>query len=155
MRKMLVLLLVSTATLGLSQDRKAADKAKSIFEAWNSHDPEKVAAMYSDDVVYEDVPFGEAARGHDAMRKFATDFFASVPDVKIEVVNSFVENGRGHLEWVFSGTDKGLFNSGKLFSIHGASIFEMRGDKIVHNKDYYDTASIMKQVGALKNGPGQ
>ena len=148
-RSAVVLFVLAAVCLAGAQD-KAADAATKAFEAWNSHDAEKVASMYAADIVYEDVPFGESAKGTAEMKKFATGLFTSVPDVKIEVTTSFVANGHGYLEWVFSGTDKGFYNTGKRFSIHGASVFEMRDGKIVHNRDYYDTGSIMKQVGALK-----
>lgn len=58
---------------------------------------------------------------------------------------------RGSVEWVFSGADVGLYKTGKKFSVRGASIYERRGGKFAANRDYYDVASIMSQVGVLAN----
>jgi Predicted ester cyclase len=105
--------------------------------------------LYTDDVIYEDVPFGLIARGHAELRKMAANFFAGVPDLKLEVVGSTSMGNRGTVEWVFSGTDVGLYKTGKKFSVLGASVYELRGGKFFANRDYYDSASIMRQVGVL------
>ncbi len=119
------------------------------FAAWNSHDPDKVVTYYSEDVVYEDVAYGAVNHGRDELRKFAAGFIEAVPDLKLEVVSSSIHNGHGVAEWVLSGTDKGLYKTGKKFSVRGASVFEMRGGKCSSNKDFYDLATIMRQVGVL------
>jgi ketosteroid isomerase-like protein len=72
-----------------------------------------------------------------------------VPDLKLEVVRHMETGDRGSVEWVFSGTDVGLYKTGKKFSVRGASVYEMRGGKFSSNRDYYDAASIMRQVGVL------
>ncbi|MGZ4787292.1 MAG: ester cyclase [Terriglobales bacterium] len=134
-----------------AQEHKASasDTAKKIFKAWNLHDADKLAAFYTDDVVYEDVAYGDSAHGQAELKKFASDFFAAVPDLKIEVVGATVHDGRGSLEWVLSGTDVGLYKTGKKFKVRGASLFTMRGEKFASSKDFYDVATIMKQVGVL------
>ena len=90
-----------------------------------------------------------AGLGRAELRETAADFFASDGDVKFEVVNSWVHNGHGVLEWVWRGVDKGEFKTGKPFSIRGLSIIEVRDGKISRNRDYYDIATKMRDVGAL------
>jgi steroid delta-isomerase-like uncharacterized protein len=119
------------------------------FDAWNAHDPDKVVSLYTDDVVYEDVAFGLRAHGHAELRKMVADFFTAIPDLKLEIVSNASTGDRGSVEWVFSGTDVGLYKSGKKFSVRGASIYELRGGKFSGNRDYYDSAAIMRQVGTL------
>lgn len=132
-----------------SDDTAAGSLTAAAIAAWNAHDPDKVAASYDDSVVYEDVPYGMVAHGRTELRKLAADFFAAVPDLKLETVR--VTGGRdyGAAEWVFSGTDVGLYKTGKQFSVRGVSVFELRGGKVSRNRDYYDSAAIMRQVGAL------
>ncbi len=128
---------------------KSTDLVVTEFAAWNAHDAEKVASLFTDDVVYEDVAFGMVAHGHAEMRKMASDFFANVPDFKLELVSKTFMGNHGSVEWVFSGTDVGLYKTGKKFSVRGASIYELRGGKFSANRDYYDAAAIMRQVGVL------
>jgi steroid delta-isomerase-like uncharacterized protein len=116
--------------------------------AWNSHDPAKIVALFAEDGVYEDIPFGSTNRGPAALRKYAADYFAAVPDMKTVVTGSAVKNGVGYVEWVFSGTDVGLYKTGKPFSIRGVSIIAAKNGRITRDRDYYDLAALMKQVGA-------
>jgi steroid delta-isomerase-like uncharacterized protein len=119
------------------------------FAAWNAHDADKVAAVYTSDVSYEDVAFGEKAHGSAELKKMVQGFFEAVPDLKLDVVDVKTSGNYGSVEWTFSGTDKGLYKTGKKFSVRGASVFQIRGGKFSSNKDYYDSASIMRQVGVL------
>ncbi len=150
-----VVLIVLIVLAGMRADGQEKGKVagsgflQQAFAAWNSHDPDKVVTFYTEDVVYEDVAYGIVNHGRSELRKFAAGFFEAVPDLKLEVVSSSVHNGHGVAEWVLSGTDTGLYKTGKKFSVRGASVFEMRGGKCLSNKDFYDFATIMRQVGVL------
>jgi steroid delta-isomerase-like uncharacterized protein len=135
-----------------SADNKP-DLVQGQFAAWNSHDPDKVVSFYTDDVVYEDIAFGLKAQGQEQLRRLAADFFTGVPDMKLEVISSTSMGNRGSVEWVFSGTDVGIYKTGKKFSVRGASVYEIRGGKFSSNRDYYDSANIMRQVGILPTTP--
>ena len=124
-----------------------------LFTAWNSHDPEKVAACFTEDIVYEDVAQGHISRGRDEVHKWAEGAFFGVEDLKFEILLSNVHKGHGTAEWIVSGTDKGLFDTGKNFSVHGVSIYEVRHGKISRYKEFYDVATIMRQVGVLPSRP--
>jgi steroid delta-isomerase-like uncharacterized protein len=144
------LLMVATWLVALyGGSAAAADNiAAKWAAAWNSHDPEKVVALFAENGVYEDIPFGSTNRGTAALRKYAADYFAAVPDMKTTVTSSSVKNGGGYLEWVFSGTDVGLYKTGKPFSLRGVSIIVTKNGRVTSDRDYYDLASLMKQVGA-------
>lgn len=118
-------------------------------DAWNSHDVSRVLAVFTDDVFYEDVTFGLAVHGSAELRDFAQFFFTAVPDLHLQCTTTFVAGRHGSIEWVFSGTDVGVFKTGKRFSVRGGSVIEVRGHKISRNSDYYDAATIMRQVGLL------
>lgn len=148
-----VVVIISLCCLGAVNSRdKSADLVQKQYAAWNAHDADQVASFYTDDVVYEDVAFGLKAQGRAELRKVAADFFVSIPDLKLEIVSHMETGNRGSVEWVFSGTDVGLYKTGKKFSVRGASVYELRGGKFASNRDYYDAASIMRQVGVLPAG---
>ncbi len=123
--------------------------AESWIAAWNSHDPAKWATHFTSDIYYEDVTFGEINRGSEEGKKFAAEFFESVPDLKLELANSSIQGEHGSIEWILSGTDKGVYKTGKPFRVRGASIITIKNGKISRSVDYYDAATIMKQVGLL------
>jgi steroid delta-isomerase-like uncharacterized protein len=134
---------------GASSMNKSTNLVQSNFAAWNAHDADKVASLYTEDVIYEDVAFGLAAHGRTELRKMAADFFANIPDLKLEIVRTTSSDNGGSVEWVFSGTDMGLYKTRKKFSVRGASVYEIRGGQFSGNRDYYDSASIMRQLGVL------
>ena len=129
-----------------SSDKKVIEQ---LFAAWNSHDADKVANVFTEDAVYEDVTASHISRGRAEVRKWAAGAFVVFENFKMEVVSSYVHNGRGVAEWVWSGTDKGLHKTGKNFSVRGVSVIEVRDGKISSCKDYYDFATAMKQLGLL------
>ncbi len=150
-----IAVIIGIGCLGAAAGRGKStdDLVHKQFAAWNAHDADQVASFYTDDVVYEEVTFGLKAQGQAEMRKLAAGFFAGVPDLKLEIVSSSSMGNRGSVEWVFSGTDVALYKTGKKFSVRGASVYELRGGKFSSNRDYYDSASIMRQVGILPTAP--
>ncbi|MGA9529683.1 MAG: nuclear transport factor 2 family protein [Terriglobales bacterium] len=134
-----------------ASERESAEEAfaKKWIAAWNSHNPEKMLPLFADDIVYEDVAYGEISHGHTELRKFAADEFEAVPDLDLKLLHASVANNHATIEWSFSGTDKGIYKSGKKFTVRGVSVIDLRGGKIVRNLDFYDSAAIMRQAGVL------
>ena len=120
-----------------------------MCDAWNSHNVDQVLAVFTDDAFYEDVTFGLVNHGRADLVKFVQFFFGAVPDLHLQCVNTAVHGGHGFIEWVFSGTDVGVFKTGKRFSVRGASVIDVRGGRIARDSDYYDAATIMREVGIL------
>ena len=115
--------------------------------AWSSHDIERVLALFTDDGVYEDVPFGVAVQGRDQRRALANLAFTGIPDFEVEVTTRFVAGPWGLLEWVFSGTHAGDFPglpaTGRRFSrIRGASVIELDAGRIRRESDYWNVATF-------------
>jgi steroid delta-isomerase-like uncharacterized protein len=121
---------------------------KQLIEAENSHDIEKLLTLLTDDIVFEDVTL--VTEGKDAFKQGYTAFITAVPDFKIEP-KSWVTNDKSFaLEMVFTGTQKGdlpgLPATGKSFSIRGCSFGEFENGKIKGRRDYWDSASLAKQL---------
>jgi steroid delta-isomerase-like uncharacterized protein len=142
-----VLMMAMAATAAFSEANGNAI-AQSWIAAWNSHDPGKFLSAFTSDVTYEDTTsIGGAYHGAAEVRKFVADEIAAVPDLKLELVRAAVNNGHGTIEWVFSGTDKDIYKTGKKFSVRGVSVIDVKDGKISRCLDFYDAATIMKQVG--------
>ena len=147
------LFVVSFAAIAGQKNVKAAADESAVAEkwiaAWNSHDPDKMLPVFTEDVFYEDVAFGEVSHGQAEFRKFAAEEFEGFPDLELKLVHAVINNGHGTIEWSFSGTDKGVYKTGKKFTVRGVSVIDVRNGKISRSVDYYDTGTIMKQVGVL------
>jgi steroid delta-isomerase-like uncharacterized protein len=122
-----------------------------LIEAENSHDPERMLALMTDDVVIEDVHFGMVIRGKDSVKQGFSGFFAAAADFKVEP-KSWVINDRSFaLEVIFTGTQKGdlpgLPATGKRFLVRRCSSYgEFENGKIRGRRDYWDLASLTKQL---------
>ncbi len=122
-------------------------------QAWSTHEVEKILSYHTDDTVYEDTVAARVMHGKAELRTFITETFTAVPDFKIDRKAFFVSGEWAGAEWVMSGTFKGegfgLKPTGKSFSVRGATIIELRGDKMKRNTDYYDGVTFLRQIGLM------
>jgi steroid delta-isomerase-like uncharacterized protein len=149
---MLVLPVIAAPPDSQSRTARDAAVAEKWIAGWNSHDPDKMLPLFTDDIFYEDVTFAEVSHGQAEVRKFIVSELESVPDLELKLMRADIHDGHGTIEWTFSGTDKDVFKTGKKFSVRGVSVIEMRDGKIFRNVDYYDAATIMHQVGLRQVG---
>lgn len=128
------------------------------LEAWNSHDGAEVAAFMADDVTYEDLPLGVISEGRDAIKAFVHETEQLSKDYKWTSVSEQASGDRYAFEWEIAGTHTGevagLPATNKPYRIRGVSIGRLDGDgKIKANRDYWNMADFMMQVGILPPPP--
>jgi len=154
-RQLAIILGFALLIAGCSTSQRDIEQwVKGEDEAWNSHDVDKVLSFYSDDCVYEDLAAQKINHGTDEIRTFLVNAFKGFPDSKIETKSFFVSGDHVCAEFVWSGTYladiPGLPPAtGKSLSIRGVHIIELRGNKAISITDYYDGASMMRQLGFL------
>ena len=122
---------------------------KAWCDAWNAHDPRAFANAFTHDVYYEDVAAGVASRGTGEFAAYAQAEWAIFPDLSFQCVSTIVKDGHGSIEWIGTGTEVGLFGTHKRATVRGASVIDVRGGKISRSIDYYDFATILRQIGVL------
>jgi steroid delta-isomerase-like uncharacterized protein len=131
----------------------ASSASKSIgqkwIDGWNAPNPDALVATFTPDGVYEDVAFGLKKKGSAELRELHKSFHDAVGGLYVKLIAAHVANRRGTIEWVFGGKDIDVFKTGKPFEVRGVSVIEVRGGRISRDLDYYDAATIMKQVGKL------
>jgi steroid delta-isomerase-like uncharacterized protein len=120
--------------------------------AWNSHNADAVAALFTPDALYEDVPTGAVNYGTAQIRAFAQGFFTAVPDIHLELVGASLKGGHGTIEWVLTGTDQGIYRTGTQFRVRGVTVIDVHGTQISRNSDYWDLATLLREVGLLPAG---
>lgn len=144
---------VILAIVGPLSSRAEADNtavAQAWIDAWNSHNPDNVIALYTKDAVFEDVTLGAVSQGLAEIRDFAVATFAAIPDIHFDLVNSALKGGHGTIEWVFSGTDTAAFlGTSKPFSVRGVTVMDVHGTKLAQETDYWDLATVLREVGLL------
>ena len=130
--------------------------------AWNSHQPEQVLSLMTDDVVYEDAAWpGGEIRGHAGVRAFLEATWRAVPDMKLTLEDSVLldpVNPRSASYWQAAATNTGgwdppgLSATGRQISFHGGSFLEFREGKVCRIRVVYDVAEILRQLGVLPKG---
>jgi steroid delta-isomerase-like uncharacterized protein len=154
-RKLLVTtpVLVILAIVGPLSSRAAADNtavAQAWIDAWNSHNPDNVVALFTEDALVEDLTLGAVSQGLAEIRDFAVSAFTAFPDIHFDLVDSTLKGGHGTIEWVFSGTDTGAFGgTGLRFSVRGVTVMDVRGTKLTRQTDYWDLATVLREIGLL------
>jgi steroid delta-isomerase-like uncharacterized protein len=141
--------------IAVATDMKS--KLREYYAAWGSHDVERLASYFTDDLLYDDVPMGIVQHNKEEFKASFTTFFASCPDFTLELKGLLVADDRAGSEWVMTGTHAGdwpgMPATGKSFSIRGASIIELRDDKIRREALYWDAVSLMQQLGFMPQVP--
>jgi steroid delta-isomerase-like uncharacterized protein len=141
-------------------DEFARDWVARFIAAWHSHDPEQLAQLSVDDVLWEDpfiYPTG-ALRGRDALRGWLTSVWRSIPDLTFEVVGEpFVSFDRTRLaaEWIGRGHMTGALDPPGFaptmgaIELRGIDIHEFRGEQLAHVETITDLGSMARQIGAM------
>jgi len=147
--------LVTFAIVVLLSSKARADHiavAQDWVAAWNSHDADAFTGIFTGEAIFEHVPLGSVSRGTEEIRAFAQFVFTALPDLKMEVLNTTVKGGHATIEWLFTATDTGFYGTGKPFAARGVTVIDLYGTKIARDSDYWDIATILRQVGLLPPG---
>ncbi|MDP4173808.1 MAG: ester cyclase [Bacteroidota bacterium] len=130
---------------------------KSHYEAVNHNDFDAGAMLVDKNFEWTNVPMNLKKRGQNGYKEFLGLWFTALPDAKVDI-----KNIQANEEWVIvefsgKGTNSGPFNSpdgqimptGKHVELQFCELFQIKNGKIVKGKLYFDTASLMKQLGIV------
>lgn len=123
------------------------------MEAENVHDFEMVMGTFAHPR-YEIVPTGQVHDGNAAVRQYFRDTRAAFPDQRNELIALRHADDAVVVEFWLLGTHRGplggLAPSGKSFRVQMAALFlfEPAGDRIVCERVYFDSASLLRQISA-------
>jgi SnoaL-like domain len=148
----------ATATAISQLDPAFAEEWGTRFaEAWNDHEPEAIAVMCTEDVVWNDAALPAPAHGRQAVRDFAAFTFDTFPDFRLEGTDGLYISPIEPLvlcPYRMSGTllvasgDVGSASSESSFAINGIDQWTFRGELLCHYVTYYDNADMVRQLGA-------
>ena len=105
-------------------------------EVWNAHNPHAV-----DDFVVEDFVItnaGTRIEGRESFKAWIQAFLDQVRDLRLEVVETFQnhDGSRVASRWYVHGRNNGVLGTepdGRPISFSGTAVWEVEGDKLVHN----------------------
>lgn len=135
------------------QTKSVARLVTELVEAWNAHDPERVAALYAP--TYEGTDVGEASpqRGPQAVRQRVARYLSAFPDLEFTEQETLVQGQRAALEWTARGTHQGpLMNipaTNRPTEIRGMSVLTVEEGKITRETSIWDVAGFLRSIGLL------
>jgi steroid delta-isomerase-like uncharacterized protein len=114
--------------------------------AWNNHDGAAVAALCSEDLVYDEPALGETVHGRDAIRDFVTQTADEYPDYAFTLVGLYGEVTRRAVlvAWRFVGTHA---ETGRRVEFHGDDRLELGEDGLIQAyRCLYDYKFVLSQI---------
>ena len=130
--------------------------AKEGVGNWSPAGVDKVVAAYADDAVFHDMPTGHALKGKDNISKM----WMGMKDNLDAGEHTFVVTGYtggpegGTIEWTWkikhAADFLGVPAKGKETLVSGASLLIFKNGKIAEQHEYWDMATVLRQLGAIK-----
>jgi len=119
--------------------------------AWNNRDGQAVAALCSEELVYDEPALGKTVHGRDAIREFVTNLADSFPDYHFHLEGLYAEVTRPAVlvAWRLTGTLKGTDTT---VEFHGDDRLEFGADGLI--KAYrclYDNKDVIDQIRAARS----
>jgi steroid delta-isomerase-like uncharacterized protein len=125
---------------------------RALFDVWNRRAYEEFSELLTDDTTFEDATVGAPLRGVDAYRRFAEGYGSAFPDARFTLGEPLAGGGRVVSEWTVTGTHRGtlagLAPTGRRVTVRGATVTELRDGKVARIANYWDSASLSRQLGA-------
>jgi steroid delta-isomerase-like uncharacterized protein len=129
-----------------------------LYAAVNAHDAEAVAALCTEDVVWEDPAAQQPLHGREAVRRFHRDImFRVLPDVRIELVDGpylAFDGTRVAVRSRISGTmtgpmePPGFAPTGGALEFESAEFWQFDGDLLARQSVILDMLALARQIGA-------
>ena len=134
-------------------EEQLARLAAQLTEAWNSHDPQRVAALCATD--YEGENVGEATphRGPAGMAASVAAYLTAFPDLHFIIDDVVIQGERVVQVWQAHATHRGpLMNipaTNRRIAVRGASLLTFRAGKLYRAVYIWDVAGLLREIGLL------
>ena len=146
---------ITAAVPPAPSERPVPEVVARWLDAWNQADARGMAALFTENGVYQDFAFGARVQGREGVAGWVELTVQNIPDARGVVLDAFRVGDRAAVQWVFSGTPIRMGpveGTGKSFSVPVTSVFVLQGDRIHEVSDYYNRAEVFRQVGLPSDG---
>lgn len=114
--------------------------AERMLGAWNTHEVDKVLAVYTEDLVYRDPNTRGEVNGADGMRRYLAKLFSAwTMHWSLREVHGFAGTDGAAVLW---RARLGPKDSGRSVEINGMDLVVLRGDRLLRNEVYFDRAAL-------------
>jgi steroid delta-isomerase-like uncharacterized protein len=132
--------------------------ARDFYAAWNDRDFDRSAALMADDAEILIVGTGERYRGPAGAIEFDHMWADGFPDGRVEIMETIAEGDRVVVLYRGRGTQTGTLKSsageipatGKEVTLDLCDVYEIRGGKVRSLHTYFDSGSLLTQLGVMQ-----
>ncbi len=130
---------------------------QALYDRFNERDLEGMAETVTEDFVLEDLALGLRFEGREGLMQWLDGFLTAMPDSSTEVTR-VVDGG----EWIATehtgrGTHTGplvtpageIPATGRSVELLFGEFFGIRDGRISHLRAYWDSASLLRQLGVI------
>jgi steroid delta-isomerase-like uncharacterized protein len=126
--------------------------------AWNSHQPDRLLDLMTEDIVYDDDAWPTTMRGHGDVRAFVTSVWRAMPDLEFRMVEGpFPDPVRPVATFYWKGTGTftgpldppGFAPTGARFEIDGFDLQEYRDGRVCRLRIVTDMMEASRQLGLM------
>lgn len=140
-----------------------ANIARAFYAAWNDRDFDRSAALMADDGEILVVGTGERYHGPEGAIAFDRMWADGFPDGRVEVKETIAQGDRVVVTFRGRGTHTGTLKSsageipatGKEVTLDLCDVYELRGGKIKSLHTYFDSGSLLAQLGLMQAEPAK
>jgi len=126
---------------------------QNLIDAWNAHDPERIAAFYAPDYVGVDIGQPQPQNGPREIRALTAYYFRAFPDLQIKLDDLVMEGDKAVLIWTWTGTQNGTFMnipaSGRAVVVRGSTALTFQDGLIHRSTRIWDLAGLLRAIGLL------
>ena len=157
------------ATLPMSRDTERVMSQENVADvgfldafgerfgaAWNSHEPDRLLELMTDDVVYDDSAWPHTMRDHSQVREFLEFLWRALPDLEFEDLEGpFLAREAPTAVYYWRGTGTftgplkppGFAPTGAQVAFEGFELLEFRRDRLCRLRIVYDLMDLYRQMG--------
>ena len=134
-------------------NQQLAQLGADLIAAWNSHDVDRVAALYAADFVGLNIAQPEPWYGAEGIRRWLAGTFQAFPDLHISAGATVIDHCQMVLVWTARGTQQGTLMhippTGRAVEVQGMTLFTVQDGQIARSQSVWDLAGMLRDMGLL------
>ncbi len=134
-----------------------ATLVRSLYDGWNARDFDALADLMAPDGTITFMGSGEVLKGPEGSRTYNEMWANGFPDGRVTIDTLVADGDRVVVEFTGRGTHTGTLETsmgaipatGRSMTLQLCDVMEFKNGKIRSQKTYFDTGSMMAQLGLL------
>jgi steroid delta-isomerase-like uncharacterized protein len=147
---------------GRSSVEENGQLARRVLDLWNTRDFDRAASFVADNAECVNVAFNTTFRGPEGYREFMQSWATAFPDGRIEIKRVIADENGAAVEYTGRGTNTGPLTgpmgtiqaTGRQGELALCDVLEIERGKIRRLRSYFDSATLMRQLGIMEEGVG-